>query len=392
MATAMSPQSGDPDPYPDYQWLRDRHPVLRLDVPGPGSAWLVTPHDLAMECLADPRLSLDERGALPDSEPAGRLPRGIMSMDGPEHLRLRKLLVAEFRANAVGGYRETIERRCHDTIDRFAANGGADLVSAFTLPVPVGVVHDIIGVPEDLRLAPERCFALFYELAWALDGDQAAAATTLADNLRRMIAGKRDNPGNDLLTRLLAHVDDGVLRDENEVIALLATLVDAGHVSTIQFLGMAVLHLLRRPALVDGLLSGAVPWQGVVTELLRIDSAAQRAVVRYAVEDLRIGGVDIAKGDRVTVALAAANRDERVFPEPDEFRPDRDARAQLAFGHGPHTCVGTHLVRLEAEVALTALFERLADLRLTIDADDVVWDHGPTLRGPRALPVTFTPR
>lgn len=385
-------RQGDPDPYPDLHWLRANHPVLRIGPAGTGSAWLVTPHDLAKECLADPRLSLDERGALPSSapEPKRRLPRGIMSLDGAEHLRLRKLLATTFRASVVDMYRDTIERRCRRTIDRFVADGETDLVGAYTLPVPVGVVYDILGVPEDLRLPPERCFGLFYELAWAVSGDPTAAPILL-EHLRALIADKRDNPGDDLLTSLLAEVDRGVLRDEDEVTGLLLTLIDAGHVTTVQLLGTAILHLLPRPALREGLLSGAVPWQGVLTELLRIDSAAQRSVARYAVEDLRIGGVHIAKGDQVTVALAAANRDDTVFPEPDEFRPDRDARAHLGFGHGPHSCLGLHLVRLEAEVALTALFQRLDGLRLTVGADEIVWDHGPTLRGPRALPVAFTP-
>lgn len=392
MATAADVRPGDPDPYPDLRWLRTNHPVLNLGPAGAGSSWLVTGHQLARECLTDPRLSLDERGALPPSaQESGRtVPRGIMSLDGPEHLRLRKLMATAFRANVVGGYRDAIERLCQRTIDRFVADGETDLVTAYTLPIPVGIVYEILGTPESLRLPPARCFALFYELAWTVAADPAGASALL-DHLVTLIADKRDNPGDDLLSSLLAEVDRGVIRDEDELVGLLLTFMDAGHVSTIQFLGTAILHLLRRPVLRDGLLSGAVPWQGVVTELLRIDSPAQQSVVRYAVEDLRIDGVPIAKGDRVTVSLAGANRDERVFPDPDEFRPDRDARAQLGFGHGPHMCVGAHLLRLETEVALTALFRRLDGVRLTVDPDEIPWDHGPTLRGPRALPVVFTP-
>ncbi|MFC0107902.1 cytochrome P450 [Kibdelosporangium aridum] len=390
MATAPSPRQGDRDPYPDFRWLRMYQPVRRLDLPGPGAAWLVTPYDLAKECLADPRLTLDERGARQASaaQAPRRVPRGIMSLDGPDHLRLRKLLTNAFRSNVIGEYRAAIEQLCHQTIDRFAAAGETDLIKMYTLPVPVGVIYHVLGIPRELRLSPERCFALFYDLAWSVSGDPATA-TILLEHLRELIADKRANPGEDLLSRLVAELDHGGLHNEDELVALLLTLIDAGHVSTIQFLGTAILHLLRRPELREGLLSGTVSWKSAVTEMLRVDSAAQMSVFRYAVEDMLIGGVRIAKGDRVMVALAAANRDDRVFPEPDELKPDRDARAQLAFGYGAHSCVGSHLVRMETEVALSVLFQRLEGLRLAITEDEIVWDHGPTLRGLRALPVVF---
>jgi cytochrome P450 len=172
---------------------------------------------------------------------------------------------------------------------------------------------------------------------------------------------------------------------------MILSVLGAGHVTTVQFLGAAAVRLMQHPEQLAALQAGTVAWPAAVAEMLRYDSPVQASAYRHVTEDMEIGGVRLAKGDAVLISLAAANRDPSRFPRPDEFRIDRQPRGNLAFGHGAHLCLGAHLARLEGEIALSILFRRLPDLRLAIPFERIVWTYGPMLRGPHRLPVTFRP-
>lgn len=164
----------------------------------------------------------------------------------------------------------------------------------------------------------------------------------------------------------------------------------AGHVTTVQFFGVAVLRLLQHPDQLVDLIAGRARWSDAINEILRFDSPIQATQHRYAVEDMDIGGVQVARGDAVLISVAAANRDPARFDDAARFSVHRASRPNLAFGHGVHLCLGVHLARLEGEIGLDILFRRLPGIRLAIPAAEVAWAYGPMLRGPRELPVTLT--
>nr|WP_198151201.1 cytochrome P450 [Kibdelosporangium sp. MJ126-NF4]CEL12862.1 putative cytochrome P450 hydroxylase [Kibdelosporangium sp. MJ126-NF4]CTQ98548.1 putative cytochrome P450 hydroxylase [Kibdelosporangium sp. MJ126-NF4] len=387
---------GDPDPYPNYAWLREKAPVSAMFSPhGIGGTWLVTSYEIARTALADPRLSNDSRNsgeqvsaeAAEDDDTA----RGLLDLDRPEHARLRKLVNGSFSPTAVTRWRPMMERICHAAIDRIAEQGEADLVGSFALPVPVAIIHEVLGVPEDQRKDPARCFDLFYRAGLARPPD-ASLYRELIAYVDHFIDYKQRNRGDDITSMLLDQLDAGELYDERELRSMLLGVLGAGHVTTVQFFGCAILRLLANTDQLAALLAGDTGWASGVNEMLRIDSPIQATVYRYATEDLELGGVRIARGDAVLISLAAANRDPARFDRPDLFDADRASRSNLAFGHGAHLCLGAHLARLEGEIGLDILFRRLPDLRLAIPPDDVVFAYGPMLRGPRQVPVSFTAR
>lgn len=369
------------DPYPGYAWLREHDPVCPLDDPHtPGRTWLVTRYDDVRACLADRRLS---SGAPVNPDPH---PPGLSNLDDPEHARLRRLIAAAFTPAAVSRLRDGIARTCAHAVESFAGRGHADLVAEYTRELPVAVVHDLLGVPGAERAPAAEVLDMWYRGKFQQPRDEAKLAEVLA-YVRRLTAYKRSHPGDDLPTRL---IESGALTgDELEVMVM--TLIGAGHITTIQLLGTTVLRLLGDPGQRAALLGGDIDWSRAVNELLRLDSPDHVAEYRYAGEDMTIGDARVGKGDMVLLSLAAANHDPNRFPDPGALDLTRDARPHLAFGHGPHTCLGSHLVKLETEIAITTLFGRLPDLTLDIPSGEVDWGYAPTFRGPQALPVTFTP-
>lgn len=382
----------DPDPYPNYAWLRENVPVSAVYSPSrTGSTWLVTGYEDAKACLADPRLSNDDRHAGSEDNPFPEgdfdMARGLLDLDRPEHARLRKMVSAPFTTAAVEQLRPMMRQVCETAVDEFVASGGTDLVAGYCVPVPVAVIHEVLGLPVEQRESPLRCLDLFYRAGF-VQPLEAGAVEELVGYVRHIVEYKRANPGPDLTTLLLRKLDEGDLRSEAELVSMMLSVLGAGHVTTVQFLGTATLRLLEHPSQLAALRAGSVSWQDSVNEMLRYDSPVQASTYRYALTDLEVAGTPIAKGDAVLISLASANRDGSRYEDPNAFQLDRKARSNLAFGHGAHLCLGAQLARVEGEIALDVLFERLPGLRLDIPVADVVWSYGPMLRGPYELPVT----
>lgn len=389
--TAATTGRGDPDPYANYSWLRENAPVSELYVPGQErTTWLVTTYDLARASLNDPRLSNDDRHATGEAGAFGSEgydpARGLLDLDRPEHGRLRGLVSGAFSPGAVERMRPMMRRVSEEAVERIAGLEGCDLVAAYTLPAPVAIIHEVLGIPESEREDPARCFDLFYRTGMRQPIDTAALAELLA-YVRHLVGFKRANPGEDVGTHLVRGLETGDLHSEDELVSMVLSVLGAGHVTTVQFLGAAVVRLLEEPAVLAAVRAGDVTWTAVVDEVLRLDSPVQASVYRYVTEDMDLGGVPVSRGDAVLVSIASANRDPARFSCPDAFRPDRGARSGLAFGFGAHLCLGANLARLEGEIALDVLFQRLDSLTAAIPLEDVTWSFGPMLRGPLTLPV-----
>lgn len=380
----------DPDPYPNYAWLRSKTPVSALYSPhGVGRTWFVTSYELARACLADPRLSNDDRNssghAAPFPEAQFDLARGLLELDRPAHARLRGLVTAAFTTGAVDALRPMLQRVSAAAVDAFTGSR-IDLVREFCVVVPVAVIHELLGVPAAERADSHHCLDLFYRAGFTqpLDGD---CVREIVDYVRHIVAVKRRLPGPDLTTQLIRERDRGELAGDDELHSMILSLLGAGHVTTVQFLATAAVRLLEHPAQLGGLLDASFDWSTATAEMLRYDSPVQASTYRYATEDLTLGGVQIARGDAVLVSLGAANRDPDRFGDADAFRVDRPGPSNLAFGHGAHLCLGAQLAQVEGGIALRELFTRHPDIALDVAIEHIEWAYAPMLRGPRRLPV-----
>ncbi|MFI9201075.1 cytochrome P450 [Streptomyces sp. NPDC053048] len=394
------------DPYPYYARLREQGPAARVALANGSHAWLVTGYEQARAVLSDARFSnVPPRGAgrpKPDS-PAERargcLARHMLNTDAPDHVRLRRLTTAAFTPRRVDALRPRIERLTDGLVaelsGRLARERTADLVDAFAFPLPVLVIGEVLGVPEADRADLREWTYRVGSPADALErGAVDEAWSSLHAYFTALIGHKRRSPGDDLFSTLVHDAAEGGL-DDGELLAMAFLLLFAGYETTMNLLASASLQLLTHPReLAAARRGGPERWAAVVEETLRHGSPLEGTTWRRTTERVDLGGGAVIPAEAsVLVVLAAANRDPAHFPDPDAFRPDRHLAAtgraapHLAFGHGPHFCLGSRLARLEAAIALPRLFEALPDLTLAADPLELPYRPGLLVRGPRRLPV-----
>lgn len=377
------------DPYPAYAAMRSACPVQAVPGPDGHVGYLITGYAEAKEALGDARLSKDTAAFFAGKASTRRLHPAVahtmLASDPPRHTRLRALVTKAFTTGAVTRLRPFIARVTEELLDRWPLGEPFDLVAGLAAPLPVIVICELLGVPEEDRPDVRRWSA---ELFAAGEPDVIDAAShAVADYLTRLIAAKRRDPGDSLLDRLVRARDAGDRMSEDELLSLAVVLVVAGHETTTDFLANAVLALLRHPAELDRLRGDPDQVPAALDELLRFDSPVSTATFRFTTQAVNLGGTDLPAGAPVLVALGAANRDPKRFPSPDWLDLDRDAAAQLGFGHGIHRCVGAALARAEAEIALRAVLTRFPAIRLAVPPQRLQWRRTRLLRGPASLPV-----
>jgi cytochrome P450 len=377
----------DLDPFPNLTWLRENAPVsLADDGPAGAGVYFVTRYRLVRSCLTDPRLGDEPPGA---GKPS--FERTVLDRPAEEHARMRRVLRRAFSLVSVRGLRSRIAEICRDTIDTFAAAGRADLMADYAQVIPVAVIHEVIGIPPaEQRVPPGELMDRFWQAVHAPDPDDDAVEF-IEDYVRWIVDYKRAHPGDDVTTMLLDALAAGEVRDEAELRGILASVLGPGHMTTVQLLSTGIVRLLEHRDLLATAIERPQRWPDVVDEILRFDSVVLMTNNRYAVEDLTIGDVLVPKGSTVLMSIGGANRDPERFANPDEIDIDRPHGAHVAFGHGPHFCLGAHLGRAEGEIAFDTLFRALPDLRLACPIEDIVWTWGPMERGPAGVPAVFTP-
>ncbi|MDN0199885.1 cytochrome P450 [Streptomyces sp. S.PNR 29] len=382
------------DPYPVYARLRAQGPVHRIRIPeGGAEAWLVVGYEAGRAALADPRLSKDWGKASP-SLPLGAISSGphMLRADPPDHTRLRKLVAREFTARRVEELAPRVQKTTDALLDRMltAPDGRADLVEALSFPLPISVICELLGVPD---LDRESFRTWSNDALGAMDRKiREAAAASMAQYLRELVEGKRQRPGDDLLSALMhGSDDDGDRLSHEELLGMAWLLLVAGHETTVNLISNGVLALLTHPDQLAALRTDLSLIDSAIEEMLRYEGPVETPTYRFTTEPVTIGDTVIPEGgELVLVALADANRDPARFPAPDRFDISRDARGHVAFGHGIHYCLGAPLARLEARIAIRTLLERCTDLALDIHPAAITWRPGILIRGPRSLPVRFT--
>jgi cytochrome P450 len=370
------------DPYPAYARLRRESPVTIIDLPM-GPAYFVSRYRDVTTVLRDngvfsSRINADGIGFV--------MGRTILEMDGKEHNRHRALINPVFVPKALGGeLPSVVDDIAHRLIDAFADDGKADLVEQFTRTFPLRVIAHIIGLPiEDYEQFQRWALAII-----SMGSDPAGAidaAGKLVDYLRPIVALRRREPRDDLMTKLVhAKVEGQQLTDE-EVYSFLRLLVPAGAETTYRLIGNTLAALLSDPEQLDEVREDRSQIEWALEESLRWEAPVCFAS-RETTVATELGGVEIPAGSGVMVAISSANRDEAKYPEPERYDLHRRADDHVAFGGGKHFCVGANLARLESRIALEALFDRLKNLRL--DAAERPGVYGLAFRSPRSVPVLF---
>ncbi|MBM0231405.1 cytochrome P450 [Micromonospora sp. STR1_7] len=314
----------------------------------------------------------------------------FISMDPPQHTFYRRMLISEFSVRRVDQMRPRILGIVDSTIDTMLSGKPAgDLVEKFGLPVPSMVVCQLLGVPY-------ADHGLFNELTWRMArittdvAEGTAAIAELREYLEGLVTRSEREPGDDLIGRLVrSRRATGELSHE-ALTGMVALLLFAGYETVANMIPLGVLTLLRQPATLAELRADPGLWPRAVEELLRYHSVVDWAAGdRMALEDIEVAGQVIRAGDAVVVLNAAVNRDERFFERPDEFDIHRPSNQHLAFGYGVHQCIGHNLARAELQIAYRRLFERLPDLRITADVDDLNAKYDGSIFGLYDLPVAW---
>ncbi|GAA3133935.1 cytochrome P450 [Streptosporangium carneum] len=376
-------------PPPGYARLRAHGPLARVTLAGGRPAWLVTGHAEVRALLADSRISADvtdprypELEHIPPdlrvAPEALRESQSFVQMDPPEHGVHRRMLSREFGPGRVSALRPVIQRAVDRLLDRLLSERPpVDLVPAFAAALPALVLTEILGVRGARR-------AVFYECLRR--GDRGLGE--LRPHLERLLLAEDDGEvGSGLLGDLVARMRAGELTYRRTLSTVMMLLV-AGHETTENMIALGVLTLLEHPRQLRRMRDDPSLLPDAVEELLRYLSIAD-VLLRVAKADVELAGSTIRAGDAVVLSTAAANRDGEAFPDPDVLDLSRRARGQVAFGHGPHLCLGQHLARLELEVALGTLFERVPTLRLATPVERLPAKPPLSLQGVTELPVTW---
>jgi cytochrome P450 len=394
------------DPYPHYATLRATDPIHwgHAEDAGQPGRWYITRYADVMAVLKDPRFGREVAGVLPPGtlppvaaadHPLRQMADGWMILrDPPTHTRLRGLVSGYYTPRRVAAQRPVIAALAHDLIDRMLDQGSPlDLLTHFTLPLTVRMTARLLGLPPDDydRLMPwSRALAAVIDLnqsaASRLESRQALADFT--DYLAAIIAARRRQPQDDLITALLGLLPQATTgtATKAEVVGTITHLLFVGNDPVMHQLGLAVYHLLRWPEQRALVQANSALIGNAVDELLRYDSSVQ-ATFRYALTDVELHGKTIRTGDHIAVLLAAANRDAAVCPHPDTLDITRPVGQVATFGAGIHYCLGAPLARLEGQIGLQALLQRLPTLALI--TDQLTWQPTVAVRGPLELPVTF---
>lgn len=329
-----------------------------------------------------------KRQAEAGTAPRREGPPGFLFLDPPDHTRLRRLVSKAFAPRVVSALEPDIRSLVDGLLDRAADRGHFDVVEDFAYPLPVAVICRLLGVPLDDEPQFSRASAL---LAQALDpfstitgvppdvaSERQRAGAWLREYFHGLIERRRSHPGDDLLSGLIAVEESGDQLTEEEIVSTCNLLLIAGHETTVNLIGNAVLAMLRNPGQWAALGVDPDRAPAIVEETLRYDPPVQ-LVGRIALADMMIGGVDVPAGDVMMLLLAAAHRDPAEFDRPDVFDPERKGLRHLGFGRGAHYCLGAPLARLEAGVALSAVTARFPDARLV--AGEPRYKANVTLRG-----------
>ena len=401
MTPIITPNLASPqfkaNPYPFYARLRAEAPVYRAKLPNRQTAWLVTRYDDVLALLKDDRLVKDRMNLVVPGLPAKQpwipgvlkpLARNMLDMDGQDHTRLRTLVHKVFTPRRIEQLRAQIHARCDQLLAKAQPSGSVELIREYALALPVAIIAELLGIPPEDRYKFQKWSHTMTSVSAVTDVVRVIPAVwQFSRYLRRLFKQRRADPRDDLVTALVQTEEAGDMLSEDELLAMVVLLLIAGHETTVNLIGSGTLALLEHPKQMDLLRQNPALIKPAVEELLRYCSPVDLATERYAGEDITIGDVAIPRGGMVLGVLGSANRDERQFADPDRLDITREPNRHLAFGHGIHFCLGSPLARMEGQIAIATLLQRVPNLRLKNAPETLRWRKELFLRGLEQLPI-----
>ncbi|QRK13478.1 cytochrome P450 [Archangium violaceum] len=378
--------------------MRQEAPLVRLFDPNLNiPVWVATRYKDVVDLVRDPRFTKDMR-KLPDGSPSKLrridsmevINRHMLSSDPPDHTRLRTIVSKAFTPRRVEELRPRVTAITHELLDAARARGEVDLLDAFAFPLPITVIAELLGVPvEDRDQFREWTTTI---ITPPPNGDfepLQKAGMQFIQYFQGLLARRRADPRDDLLTALMSAEEQGDRLSPQELISMLFLLLVAGHETTVNLIGNGVWALLRNPEQLERLRANPALIESAVEEMLRYRSPVETTTQRWATQDIEFRGQVIPAGESVMGSLLAANHDPEQFPEPEKFDITREPNRHVAFGFGIHFCLGAPLARLEGAIAINLLLERMPRLRFAVEPSALRWRDGILVHGLQRLPVAF---
>ncbi|ONH22851.1 cytochrome P450 [Pseudofrankia asymbiotica] len=382
----------------EYVGWRDSGPLKKVTLPSGAPAWVVTRYEEVRTLLSDievtngvtanrlsPHFPNTRSGVIGVDQASN-----IVFMDEPQHGKLRRALASSFSAKTINSMRPGIQKTIDDVLDRMLEAGSpADLHQAFSLPIPSGMICQLLGMPyEDHEFFETVTVKLLSRTTTA--EDHAASQQSLFDYLRKAVQERDANPTeDDLIGRLIINNVRKGSMTLDQVAGLSLVMLIAGHETTANSLTMITAHLLSHPELTQMLLADPSVVTDLIEEELRVTSISDVIMARQAVRDFELGGCPVKAGEGIIPLGGAANYDPRVFEDPAVVNLSRASRNHLAFGFGVHACIGQNLARVELELALTTLLARIPSIRLEVAVDTIDFKHDAMVFGAYGLPVAW---
>ncbi|UOQ86481.1 cytochrome P450 family protein [Gracilibacillus salinarum] len=396
------------DPFAVFEDLRNNGSVRPIPMPmgdPENQTWIVTHMDQAKQVLKDQatfcvdpstieKSSYTKTSLINSSEEVSSnlfLSNSLNALDEPDHRRLRRLVSRAFTPKYMESLRPSVQKIADDLLDQVQDKGEMDIVVDYAYKLPINVISNMIGVPESDR---EQIYHWSEVIASGLgvgsvNEDVVKSLEAFGDYFKQLIDEKRYQPGEDLISELIAIEEEGDKLTEKELLSMVQLLIFAGHETTSNLISTGTLMLLDHPEQLKLLKDDPDLVPNAVEELLRYHGPSTTAGPRYARKDTELGGQQIKKGDILFPLLKSANRDEQVFSDSEDLDVSRDLKRHLAFGQGVHMCLGAPLARIEGDIAFTTLLKRMPDIKLSIPREQVQWQFKLAAQGLSSLPVSF---
>jgi cytochrome P450 len=359
--------------------------------------WVISRHEDVKALLADPRLSMNARTA-------GRGYRGfgfppalnehLLNVDAADHVRIRRLVAKAFTPRRVEALSVRIQHTCDALLDAIAPNGCSDLLTDLAVSLPIEVISAVLGIPAEDGAAFRRFTATLMDPSDQARADRREVVAEMHEFFVALVARKRARPADDLFSAMIEATETGERLSENEMTSLAFLILWAGFETTVYAIATGISLVLNDPEAINLVQRQPSPhtpaMEALVEEVLRLEGPLLTAIRRFPLEDIEVAGHTIPAGSTVLLAIASAHRDSDAIERPDEFTPTGSTAAHLAFGHGPHYCLGASLARLEIRTAIWSLLHRLPDTQLAATRERLTWKPDYRQHALTALPVTFT--
>ncbi|ANN32605.1 cytochrome P450 [Bacillus thuringiensis serovar coreanensis] len=387
------------DAYEIYKESRKKQPILFVNQVEIGKEWLITRYEDALPLLKDNRLkkdwtnvfSQDIKNMYLSVDNSDHLTTHMLNSDPPNHSRLRSLVQKAFTPKMIAQLDKRIEKIADDLISNIERKGTLNLVDDYSFPLPIIVISEMLGIPKE----DQAKFRIWSHAVIASPETPEEIKETekqlseFITYLQYLVDIKRKEPKEDLVSALILAESEGHKLSARELYSMIMLLIVAGHETTVNLITNTVLALLENPNQLQLLKDNPKLIDSAIEEGLRYYSPVEVTTARWAAEPFQIHDRTIEKGDMVVIALASANRDETVFENPEVFDITRENNRHIAFGHGSHFCLGAPLARLEAKIAITTLFNRMPELQIKGNREEIKWQGNYLMRSLEELPLTF---